>query len=172
MMNMFVLSAHVTVDRLTPADIPLPAQIVDYVDYTEPMIGKLSVKVFADKDIQLELLGYAKQSPSLEKVLQFFEKKESSKWSAPRLSTHSTPSQQAAHTEDSNGDQPKAMHRNHRRRPDNPQTLATHVCTAVDTVTAPRPPLASAANNAMPMARHAGSKHQKPLWLHVQKWTT
>ncbi len=57
------------------------------VDYTEPMIRDIVSQGLADKDIQLKLLGDANQSPSLEEVLQFVEKKEFSKRSAPRLST-------------------------------------------------------------------------------------
>ena len=55
------------------------------VDYTDSVITDVVSQGLADKDIQLDLLGDSNQSPSLEEVLLFVEKKESGKRSATRL---------------------------------------------------------------------------------------
>ena len=104
---LFALSAHVAVDRQTPANYTIPCpDCGTNVDYTEPMIRDTVSQGLADKDIQLELLGDANQSPSLEEVLQFVEKKESPA-NGQHLDSQPHPPQQAAHTGDSNGDQLK-----------------------------------------------------------------
>jgi hypothetical protein len=81
------------------------------VDYTEPMIRDVVSHGLADKDIQLDLLGDKKQSPSLEEVLKFVEQKESGKRSVSRLANpHYT-----AATSSSYKKQQRGSPRNHER---------------------------------------------------------
>ena len=69
------------------------------VSYTDSIIRDVLTRGINDQEIQLDLLGNAKQDMSLEETIAFIEAKESGKRSALRLmDTHAPPTVAAAHS--------------------------------------------------------------------------
>ena len=66
------------------------------VDFTDCILRDVLARGIADNEIQLDLLGDAKQEMTLEEMLKFIESKESGKHSASRLHDYSKGPQTAA----------------------------------------------------------------------------